>query len=133
MDRKDIIALLVNKGITISDDISDADLTSALNKALGDKPAEPQTNGLTIEDVTAAVNLAVKPLNDKIDAQANAEQGKLAEQVVELDLGIDADAAGSMSVNALKSVLARNGHAAFNASNRHTKQSNTKLDSVMPE
>lgn len=121
MDRKDIIALLVNKGIEVKADISDADLTAALNKALGGKADEPQNNGLTIEDVTKAVANAVKPLQDQLNANSDKELDGVVAQVVAMNKGIDEATAKTMGLAACNSFLAANGHVAVNAHGKQTQ------------
>jgi hypothetical protein len=84
-----------------------------------------QNDGLTLEDLTKAINAAVKPLKEQLTANADKEQSELASQVVKLDIGIDEEAAKAMSVNALNSVLAKNGTPAFSSAG-YQHQVNTK-------
>lgn len=113
MDRKEIIALLVNKGISVKEDISDDDLKAALNKALGGKADEPQTNGLTIEDITKAVNAAVEPLKIQINASADKELDTAVAAVVAMNKGIDEATAKTMGLTSCNAFLAANGHVAL--------------------
>jgi hypothetical protein len=139
LDRKQVSALLAGKNISVNADISDADLEAKLTEAINAK-ADPAPNvkadGLTLEDVTKAINAGLKPLQDQLTANADKEQSELAGQVVKLDIGIDEEAAKAMSVNALNSVLAKNGKPAFNSGGRQHYQSNANdngLDNELPE
>jgi hypothetical protein len=143
LDRKQVIALLAGKNISVNADISDADLEAKLTEAINAKAdpapnvnADDQPKGLTLEDVTAAINAGLKPLQEQLTANADKEQSELAGQVVKLDIGIDEEAAKAMSVNALNSVLAKNGKPAFNSGGRPHHQSNADdngLDNELPE
>lgn len=142
LDRKQVIALLASKNISVNADISDTDLEAKLTEAINAKAdpapnvkADDQPKGLTIEDVKLAMNDLIKPLQDQLTANADKEQSELAGQVVKLDIGIDEEAAKAMSVNALNSVLAKNGKPAFNAGGRPILQQNADngLDNELPE
>ena len=105
--------------------------------SVGNKKVEVQVNTDTdgIQDmitsaVTTAVNAAVAPLQDQINANANQELENYASQVANLEIGIDVDTAKTMSTNALKSVLAANGHANFNASSTVNNSSDFSLTNM---
>ncbi len=96
-----------------------------------------KTDGvMTLLDITKAVNAAVKPLQDQINANTEKELEEVAKKVGELDIGITEEAAKIMGVNACKSVLAKNGFTAFNSSggyqNQHQNNSEALTSIDMP-
>lgn len=123
--REKILAAL-NAAKVKTDGLDDDALFAAYNDlTVKDDGKGSQNDGLTLEDVTTAVNAALKPLQDQLTANADKEQSELASQVVKLDIGIDEEAAKAMSVNALNSVLAKNGTPAFSSAG-YQHQVNTK-------
>ncbi len=121
MDRNKIIALLAGKNISVNADISDADLEVKLTEAFNAK-ADPtpatvvEKPGLTIEDVTAAVNAAVAPLQAQLTANANVEATELKTQMKAMTTNRLSDALiGKMDTQDMKDHLAANGAVAFNA------------------
>jgi len=90
------------------------------------KGKKSEHNSLTLDDITAVVNAAIKPLQDKIDANTDKELDNLVEQVEKLDIGISKEAAKTMGVNSCKDVLAKNGVTAFNSSGGYTQHNNSE-------
>ncbi len=118
MDRKDIIALLVNKGISVKDDITDDDLKAALNAALGDKPADPADSANNSDDKDTpewAKNLLTKVdgLEVKLNANSDKELDTAVAAVVAMDQGIDEATAKNMGLASCNAFLAKNGHVAL--------------------
>lgn len=140
MDRKDIIALLEGKGIQVNAEISDSDLKAELEKALTANTADDggkggQQNNNLAEQIATAVSNAIKPLEDRLNANANKEKDDLVEQVVALNKGLDEEAAKLLSPEKLRSFLAANGQASFNG-NGHFKpnhDSGDQFTAEMPE
>ena len=133
MDRKEIIALLVNKGISVKEDITDADLKAALNEALGGKAVEPKTNGLTAEDITKAVDAAIKPLQDQLNANSDKELNKAVADVVAMNKGIDEAAAKAMGLTACTAFLAANGQPAIGVNGGHQQNNQDSELAALPE
>ncbi len=90
------------------------------------KGKKSEHNGLTLEDVTTAVNAAIKPLQEQLAANANKELDTLVDQVKKLDIGINKDAAKLMGVNSCKDILAKNGVAAFNSAGGYIRHNNSE-------
>lgn len=65
--------------------------------------------------IANAVAKAIAPIEAKLEANADKEIDALADQVVELDLGINKETAKIMGINSMKDILAKNGIVAFNA------------------
>jgi hypothetical protein len=129
--REKILAAL-NAAKVKTDGLDDDALFAAYNDlTVKDDGKGSQNDDLNADDdklfkaINAAVEKAVKPLQEQLTANADKEQSELASQVVKLDIGIDEEAAKAMSVNALNSVLAKNGTPAFNSSGQPL-QTNTK-------
>tara|TARA_R110000751_G_scaffold91926_3_gene180103 strand:+ start:1442 stop:3148 length:1707 start_codon:yes stop_codon:yes gene_type:complete len=116
-----------------TDGLDDDALFLAYNSLTATKPETKNNSEDIALQITTTVNALLAPLQDQLNANANAEQNQLAEQVVTLDMGIDADAAKAMSVNALKSVLAKNGVVAFNSGGFRKQEPVAQLDAAMPE
>lgn len=135
--REKILTAL-NAANVKTEGLDDDALLAAYNK-LGENQGggndQSQNNdGLTLEDVTTAINAAVKlavdPLNEKLDANASKELDALVEQVEKLDIGINKEAAKLMGVNSCKDILAKNGHASFNTGSGYIQNDNNS-DSLM--
>ena len=100
--RDTLIAMLAAKGITVNAEISDADLLAKYNEA-------------NTPDIAAAINAAIAPLTEKLEA-VNAELAAnkdkeidaLAKQAAPL-LGLDEAEAKALGVNALHKTLAKHG------------------------
>jgi hypothetical protein len=144
LDRKQVIALLAGKNISVNADISDADLEAKLTEAINAKAdpapnvnADDQPKGLTLEDVTKAINAGLKPLQEQLTANADKELETVVAQVVALNKGIDEAAAKAMGLAACNAFLAANGTPAFNTSGqRQHHQANANdngLDNELPE
>jgi hypothetical protein len=122
--REKILAAL-NAAKVKTDGLDDDALFAAYN----DLTVKDDSQGSQdVEKLLSAVNALtgkVEGLETKLTANADKEQIELAGQVVKLDIGIDEEAAKAMSVNALNSVLAKNGTPAFNSSGQPL-QTNTK-------
>lgn len=89
--------------------------------------SKSKSNDVTLQDaVTKAVNAAIKPLQDQLNANADDELNGLSKQVGELDKGITEKVAKTMGVNALKDFLAKNGVPAFNTSGSQHQKNNDK-------
>jgi len=141
MDRDELIALLAGKNISVNADISDADLkakvTEAINAKADPAPDVNDAKGLTLEDVTKAINAGLKPLQEQLTANTDKELDDVVAQVVALNQGIDEETAKKMGVIACNVFLAANGTPAFNSSGqRQHYQSNVAdngLDNDLPE
>lgn len=158
MDRKKMQEMMKNAGMSYSDDMSDDDMMKKMNEAMkkgamGDKvdgtenmsgkEANMGGDGYQVGNakelfaspefatvISTAVNAAVKPLQDQINANANQELESLADKVASLDIGIDKDAAKTMSTNSLTSILAKNGHVGFNAAGSQYNNSDFSLTNM---
>ena len=116
--RELILNALKDAGVE-TEGLDESQLLAAYNKL--NAPAESNENIGAL--VAEAVNSAVKPLNEKIEAletannaEAEAEKTALATQVEGLNIGINKDAALAMGVDGMKSVIAANsGKVRFNA------------------
>ncbi len=106
-----------------------------LNAATNSK----QDNADIASVVAAAVNGAIKPLQDKINALETAanssvakETDALAAEVEALDIGLNAAAAKALGVDGMRSVLAKNSRAHFNvfAGNSRGNASDADLGSL---
>lgn len=88
LSREQVINMLKGKGVAVDENHTDAQLTEQLTNALAAKPetqkGEPVVNADFSAAITAAVNAAVKPLNDKLTAlETNAQaQAKAAKDAV---------------------------------------------------
>lgn len=88
LSRDTVINMLTAKGLTVNASATDEQLVEQLTNALAAKPAEqkgePVANADLTNAITAAVNAAVKPLNDKLTAlETNAQaQAKAAKDAV---------------------------------------------------
>lgn len=82
LSREQVINMLKGKGVQVDENHTDAQLTEQLTNALAAKPeqkGEPVANADLTNAITAAVNAAVKPLNDKLTAlETNAQAAGLA-------------------------------------------------------
>ena len=77
LKREDVMNMLKAKGMNVNEDMSDDDLKAMLSKSLAgnskDDKQEPADNSEAIaQAVTAAVNAAIKPLNEKIESLESA-------------------------------------------------------------
>lgn len=131
MDRKDIIAILAGKGISVNADISDADLKAELNKAIGGNADEPNTQNNAeapqwAKDLTAQVNSLAATVN----ANADKELNDAVAAVVALNKGIDETAAKAMGLDACNAFLAANGKAAFNAHSQQPQDTASNCQSL---
>ncbi len=147
MDRKKIMALLAGKGIAVNADISDADLEAKLTDAVNAKvdpapvvevkPVEvaPVANTLTLAEVTTAINAAVKPLQDQLAANANAEAADLKVQMKAMTVNRLSDSIiDKLDAQDMKDHLAENGQVAVNVRNgQHHNRTEAKLDEQLPE
>lgn len=132
MDRKDIIALLVNKGVSIKEDISDDELKAALNKALGDK-VEPQNNANQDEPEWAKVLAAkVDGLQTQVNANSDKELTKARADVVAVNKGVDSGMAAVMTLEHCNKFLASHGQSAVGVNGQH-KQTNSDEAVALPE
>lgn len=88
LSREQVVNMLKAKGVAVDESQTDAQLTEQLTNALAAKPetpkGEPVVNADLTNAITAAVNAAVKPLNDKLAAfEANSQaQAKSAKDAV---------------------------------------------------
>lgn len=88
LSREQVINMLKGKGVQVDESQTDTQLTEQLTNALAAKPetpkGEPVVNADLTNAITAAVNAAVKPLNDKLASfEANAQaQAKAAKDAV---------------------------------------------------
>ena len=130
--RDKIKAALIAANVK-TDGLDDDALFAAYNSLTATKPETENNSEDLASLVTQAVNAAVAPLKEQLNANADVERNQLAEQVVTLDMGIDEVAAKAMSVNALKSVLAKNGVVAFNSGGFRKQEPVSQLDAAMPE
>jgi len=122
MDRKDIIAMLNAKGITVNGDISYADLQAKLNEAIAgkDEKADPVVNSNEETPAWAADLLTkVNNLESKISVNTEQELTKARADVVALNKGYDKDMAADFSLATCNKILAANGHVSFNSSNQY--------------
>lgn len=86
LSREQVINILTAKGSTVNASATDEQLAEQLTNALAAKPeqkGEPVVNADLTDAITAAVNAAVKPLNDQLtqlqaNAKADAEAKKAA-------------------------------------------------------
>ena len=84
LSRDKVIGMLKANGQKVDETATDEQLTQQLTNALAAKPeqkGEPVVNADLTNAITAAVNAAVKPLNDKLtqletNAQAQAKAAK---------------------------------------------------------
>lgn len=122
--RETLIAALAAKGITVNAEITDAELLAKYNEA-------------NTPDVAAAVNAAIKPLSEKLEAlggelaaNKDKELDALAKQAAPL-LGVEEAEAKALGTNALHKVLAKNGVVvgAPNATN-HQSPVDTPKDAI---
>ena len=130
--RDKIKAALIAANVK-TDGLDDDALFAAYNSLTATKPETENNSEDLASLVTQAVNAAVAPLKEQLNANADVERNQLADQVVTLDMGIDEVAAKAMSVNALKSVLAKNGVVAFNSGGFRKPEPVAQLDAAMPE
>ena len=130
--RDKIKAALIAANVK-TDGLDDDALFAAYNSLTATKPETENNSEDLASLVTQAVNAAVAPLKEQLNANADVERNQLADQVVTLDMGIDEVAAKAMSVNALKSVLAKNGLVAFNSGGFRKSEPVAQLDAAMPE
>ncbi len=131
--REKILAAL-NAAKVETNGLDDDALFAAYNELDKGKDKTPATNAsedLTAQ-ITAAVNAAVKPLQDQITANADAELDTAANKVAALDMGVDVTAAKAMGIDACNSFLAKNaGEVAFNATGGYQPANNSGEDSLM--
>jgi hypothetical protein len=86
LSREQVVNMLTAKGLTVNASATDEQLAEQLTNALAAKPeqkGEPAVNADLTNAITAAVNAAVKPLNDQLtqlqaNAKADAEAKKAA-------------------------------------------------------
>lgn len=89
-----------------------------------DDDMKSKHNVLTIEDVTTAVNAAIKPLQKQLTANADKELNDLAKQVGDMKKGITEEVAKNMGVTACNNFLAANGLAVFNTGGGQYRHNN---------
>ena len=132
--REKILAAL-NAANAKTDGLDDDALFAAYNGLTTKDDGKGSQNGLTLDDVTAAVNTALKPLQDQLAVNANKELETVVAQVVALNKGIDEVAAKAMGLTACNAFLAANGTPAFNSNGRPVRQQNADngLDNELPE
>jgi hypothetical protein len=135
MDRKQIIALLVNKGISVKDDISDDDLKAALNEAIGGKADEPNVDA-DKDTPEWAKNLLTKVdgIEVKVNANADKELDTAVAAVVALNKGIDEATAKTMGLASCNAFLAANGGVAIGvAGGQHQQNNQDSEPAALPE
>lgn len=144
LDRKQVIALLAGKNISVNADISDADLEAKLTEAINAKAdpapnvnADDQLKGLTLEDVKLAMNDLIKPLQDQLTANSDKELEGLKTQMKAMTANRLSDSLiDKMDASEINAHLAANGTPAFNSGGRQHYQSNADdngLDNELPE
>ncbi len=135
-----ILSALKNAGVD-TEKLNDSDLLAEYNKLNAPAKKEEEANKDDNDDAVAnAVAAAVAPLQAKLDemesaANAAAEQEKndLVEKVAGLEIGIDAETAKGMSVNALQNIVTKNtGTVAFNATTSRFKANKANETVEMP-
>lgn len=133
MDKAKLIALLAANGITANAEMSDADLETALNKALSDKLADPVVD-TAVNSKIEALTATVEKLAGVITANSNKELDQAVADVVAMNKGIDEATAKTMGLAACNSFLAANGHVAFNARTNQTQVNSglSLVDAEMP-
>lgn len=134
MDREAMLKALKKKGYEVNEGITDDELMSMMAKNLADYAKEPEKAPEGNQDLEALKN-QVEALTNAIQARDNDEKAELAEQVAALDIGVDSDSAKAMSVNSLKSVLAKNGVSNFRAGvtmQHNAKEKGTIADMPAP-
>ena len=130
---RDKILAALNAANVETDGLDDDQLMTAYNEHISAQNSD-SGQGITLEDVTAAVNAAVEPLQAKLNAKADAEHDAAVAKVVELDVGIDEDTAKSMSTNSLNSIIAKNsGDVAFGGGGQYQVNQQNTADDPMPE
>ena len=129
MNKEELIAMLAANGVAVQANISDDALKALVANQL--KPAEVKDFSAQI---TSAVNAAIKPLQDKLNANSDKELSDSVAAVVALDMGIDEATAKAMGATACNAFIAKNGKPAFNSHGRQQQNSaDNGLDNVLPE
>lgn len=113
----DKMKALLNAANIETDGLNEDAILAAYNKHItaNAQATAANNNAITIDDVTAAVNAAVKPLQEQLQANSDKELDKAVGAVVALNKGIDETAAKAMGLDACNAFLAANGKVAFNA------------------
>lgn len=111
MDRETIIALLAEKGIAVNADISDSDLQAKLKEALRGNDDAQVNEGGEKDEAMNKVSEALDKMNKRMDAleaklkdNAVAANQALIDDLVQADIGLDAEALGGLAANSLKAL-----------------------------
>ena len=139
--KEKMIAALVAAGIK-TDGLSDDDIFAKYSELLSRKvepEVKPDMENKNNESIVKAIENAMRPLQEQMASMKeelakrdNAEQKSLSDAVVALDIGIDEEAAKTMTVNSLKAILSKNGVLNVNAIGGNKSGDTSLADMKMP-
>ena len=130
---RDKILAALNAANEKTDGLDDDALMAAYNKLQATPVTKTNSEDIAAL-VTTAVNSAIKPLQDQINANADKELTQSVDAVVALNKGIDKDTATAMGLKGCNNFLAANGQAPFNVgASQHQSATNDCGSLELPE